>query len=83
MQIYIAPTALGRKCMYDVDFHGFHLPKGTSVVANLTACHRDPKVWRHPDKFFPEHFLDGEGRLVPEKEGFVPYGYGNFILFAY
>ena len=23
----IAPTALARKCLYDVDFHGFHLPK--------------------------------------------------------
>lgn len=23
----IAPTAVGHKCLYDVDFHGFHLPK--------------------------------------------------------
>ena len=23
----IAPTAIGHKIMYDVDFHGFHLPK--------------------------------------------------------
>ena len=23
----IAPTAVGHKVMYDVDFHGFHLPK--------------------------------------------------------
>ena len=23
----IAPTALGHKCMYDVEFHGYHLPK--------------------------------------------------------
>jgi cytochrome P450 len=23
----IAPTAVGHKCMSDVDFHGYHLPK--------------------------------------------------------
>lgn len=72
----IAPTAVGHKVMHDVDFHGFHLPKGTGVVANLTACHRDPKYWANPDKFDPEHFLDDNGHFVQDKDGFVPYGIG-------
>ena len=46
-------------------------------MANLTACHRDPKYWKNPDKFFPEHFLDSEGKFTEEKEGFVPFGYGK------
>ena len=46
------------------------------MVANLTSCHRDPKYWSHPDKFFPEHFLDPSGSFIEDKEGFAPYGYG-------
>lgn len=72
----IAPTAVGHKVMYDVDFHGFHLPKGTGVVANLTACHRDPKYWKYPDTFSPENFLDENGKFVEDHEGFVPFGIG-------
>ena len=31
----IAPTAVGHKCMYDVDFHGFHLPKVNQYFISL------------------------------------------------
>nr|AKH03499.1 cytochrome P450 3029B1 [Paracyclopina nana] len=72
----IAPTAVGHKCLYDVDFHGFHLPKGTGVVANLTACHRDPAYWKNPEKYQPEHFLDEQGQFIEDKDGFVPFGSG-------
>lgn len=72
----IAPSALGHKCLQDVDFHGYHLPKGTSVISNLTACHRNPTYWKYPDKYCPEHFLDCDGKFVEDKDGFVPYGYG-------
>ena len=36
----IAPTAVGHKVMYDVDFHGFHLPKvgiRTQIVKSNSA----------------------------------------------
>ena len=47
------------------------------MVANLTSCHRDPKYWKQPDKFVPEHFLDPEtGAFIEDKPGFAPYGYG-------
>lgn len=52
--------------------------KGTGVVANLTACHRDPKHWKNPDKFDPEHFLDDNGKFVEDRDGFVPYGIGKY-----
>ena len=51
--------------------------QGTSIVANLTACHRDPKYWKNPEKFDPEHFLDENGHFVEDKDSFVPYGIGN------
>ena len=45
-------------------------------MANLSSCHRDPKYWEKPDKFYPEHFLEN-GALVEEKPGFMPYGIGK------
>lgn len=73
----IAPTALLHKTVVDVEFHGYTLPQNTLVMANLTSCHRCPDFWQNPDQFRPEHFLDGEGNLVAEKEGFLAYGIGK------
>jgi len=72
----IAPTGLLHKTVCDVSLGGFELPQGTLVMANLSACHRDPKYWAKPDQFYPEHFLEN-GALVDNKAGFLPYGVGK------
>jgi len=72
----IAPTGLLHKTVVDVEFHGYSLPQNTLVMANFNSCHRNPKFWQNPDQFRPEHFLDGEGKLITDKEGFLPYGIG-------
>ena len=72
----IAPSGIPHKVVCDVEFHGYSLPKGTSVLANLHACHRDPKHWSHPDQFHPEHFLSDNGEFLADKDGFVPFGTG-------
>jgi len=72
----IAPSGIPHKVLTGVKLEGYDLPAGTSVLANLHACHRDPEHWAHPDKFYPEHFLDEEGHYIRNKEGFVPYGTG-------
>merc|ERR1712123_121631 len=72
----IAPTGLLHKTVCDVSLGGFELPQGTLVMANLSACHRDPKYWTKPDQFYPEHFLTN-GALVEDKPGFLPYGVGK------
>jgi len=74
----IAPTALLHKAVVDVSLGDYILPEGTLVMANLTACHRDPKYWMRPDEFYPGHFLDN-GQVIENKEGFLPYGVGNRV----
>ena len=76
----IAPSGIPHKVVCDVKLEGFDLPKGTSVLANLHACHRDPEHWTHPDQFYPEHFLDEQGEYIKDKEGFVPYGTGETLV---
>lgn len=74
----ITPTAIGHKTLCDVTFKGFDIPKGTHVMANLTSCHRNPEYWKKPMEFYPEHFLDKEGKFLEDKEGFIPFGVGMF-----
>jgi len=75
----IAPTGLLHKTVVDTQLSGFSLPSNTLVMANLSACHRDPAFWTKPDEFNPEHFLTESGQLIENKEGFIPYGIGPRI----
>jgi len=72
----IAPTGLVHKTVCDVSLGGFSLEQDTLVMANHSACHKDPKLWSHPDQFRPEHFLKN-GALEEDKSGFLPYGVGK------
>ncbi len=73
----LTPTGIGHKTRCDVEFRGFLLPRGTHVLSNLTACHRDPKYWKQPMDFQPENFLDADGQYIENKEGFAPFGVGE------
>ncbi|XP_015271998.1 PREDICTED: cytochrome P450 2J2-like, partial [Gekko japonicus] len=59
----------------DVDMLGFHIPKGTFIIADLRSVLVDPKQWETPEKFNPNHFLDKDGNFVV-REGFLPFGAG-------
>ncbi|XP_052572809.1 cytochrome P450 2J4-like isoform X2 [Peromyscus californicus insignis] len=71
----IAALSVPREVTADSTFAGFHLPKGTMVLTNLTALHRDPKEWATPDTFNPEHFL--ENGQFKKRESFLPFSIGK------
>ena len=71
----IAPTGLLHKTVCDTQLAGYSLPANTLVMANYNACHRSAEYWTQPDTFNPDHFLE-EGKLITDKEGFLPYGIG-------
>ena len=74
----IAPTGLMHKTVCDATLQGYHLPANTLIMANFTSCHQSTEFWKHPEKFHPEHFLEN-GKLIENKEGFMPYGLGTRI----
>ena len=43
----------------------------------LEVVHKDPKLWKKPNEFYPEHFLSEEGGLLPVKDGFMPFSVGE------
>ncbi|XP_025048931.1 cytochrome P450 2J2-like isoform X2 [Alligator sinensis] len=67
----IVPLNVPRMTTRDTTLAGFHLPKGTSLICNLTSVLFDKNEWETADAFNPEHFLkDGQFR---KREAFLPF----------
>uniref|UniRef100_A0A8D1QK81 Cytochrome P450 2J2 n=1 Tax=Sus scrofa TaxID=9823 RepID=A0A8D1QK81_PIG len=71
----IIPMNVPREAAEGTTLAGYHLPKGTMVLTNLTALHRDPAEWTTPDRFNPEHFL--ENGQFKKREAFLPFSIGK------
>ncbi|XP_068948984.1 cytochrome P450 2J2-like isoform X1 [Petaurus breviceps papuanus] len=73
----IIPFNVPRVATVDTTVAGYHVPKGTVVMTNLTALHRDPKEWATPETFNPEHFL--ENGQFKKKDSFLPFSIGKRV----
>lgn len=52
--------------------HKIELSAGTPVIASIVAGHRDPRVWKNPNCFDPNHFLK---KAIPDV--YVPFSAGG------
>ena len=59
-----------------VEFGGYTIPKGTTVMSNLYAVHRDERIWDEPDAFKPSRYLDIYGEIIRRRE-LIPFGIGE------
>lgn len=48
------------------------------IVTCLELCNKDPAYWENPKEFYPEHFIDKDGKLDRKKDAFVPFSAGNY-----
>ncbi|CAN7987093.1 unnamed protein product [Ixodes pacificus] len=54
------------------------IPKGSTVLLNLRAVHRNPAYWKNPDEFDPTRFMTSDGKLLEKNEDyFIPFGIGK------
>ncbi|XP_032040657.1 cytochrome P450 2K6-like [Aythya fuligula] len=74
----ILPLSLPHETTEDVTLKGYFIPKGTYIIPLLTSVLRDKSQWEKPDTFYPEHFLDSEGKFV-KKDAFMPFSAGRRI----
>ncbi|NXH20004.1 CP2DH protein, partial [Bucco capensis] len=74
----IVPAGVPHMTYRDTELQGFFIPKGTTIITNLTSVLKDETVWEKPKEFYPEHFLDGDGKFV-KREAFLPFSAGRRI----
>ncbi|XP_059103410.1 cytochrome P450 2D20-like [Peromyscus eremicus] len=72
----IAPMNIPHMTSRDIEVQGFLIPKGTTLIPNLSSVLKDETVWEKPLQFHPEHFLDAQGHFV-KHEAFMPFSAGR------
>lgn len=68
----VAPMLLPHLASEDCMVAGYDVPRGTIILVNAWAIHRDPKLWEEPEKFKPERF-EKEG----EDKRLISFGIGR------
>ena len=56
---------------------GYDIPKGYMVQPNIWAIHHDPKLWKDPETFNPDRFIE-DGKFVT-RPGFVAFSTGRRV----
>ncbi|MGC4079805.1 MAG: cytochrome P450 [Rubrivivax sp.] len=57
----------------DFDWCGLHFPAGRRVLLDVFGTHHDPRIWREPQAFLPERWLQRR----PGPYEFLPQGGGD------
>ncbi|XP_023163518.2 probable cytochrome P450 304a1 [Drosophila hydei] len=73
----LVPSDVPHKALEDTELMGYHIPKDTIVLPSLYAMHLDKRMWKDPENFRPERFLDDDGKLCLKKDVSLPFGAGK------
>lgn len=78
LRLYPSAWAIHRFAEEPDEVDGLPVRKWSSVVLPVYVTHRHPAHWKHPDRFWPEHFSkeesDGRARFA-----FIPFGGGEHV----
>ncbi|KZV68643.1 cytochrome P450 [Peniophora sp. CONT] len=72
------PKGIPHALRNDDEYQGYHLPKGSIVMANVWHILHDPAVYAEPEQFVPERHL-ADGVLLPEDPSRIAFGFGRRI----
>ncbi|KAK5638646.1 hypothetical protein RI129_012941 [Pyrocoelia pectoralis] len=72
----VIPVNTPRRCLKDTTLGGYEIAKDTTLLISLWSANRDERVWKDPNVFKPERFLDDEGSLL-KKDNIVSFGGGK------
>lgn len=72
----ITPMGFPHTATEDIEFNGFHIPKGAYLLPAVWWFLHDPQVYADPECFDPDRFLPPRSEPDPSTEAF---GYGRRI----
>ena len=73
----LAPLGAPHKALEEVQFHGYTIPKGSMVLANIYKATREVDVWGDPEVFRPERFLASDGKSLVRYDAWMPFAVGK------
>ncbi|XP_068447255.1 cytochrome P450 2J2-like [Clinocottus analis] len=74
----IIPLSLPHVTNRDIQLGGYTIPKGVTIIPNLTSVLFDKNEWETPDTLNPGHFLNEEGKFV-KRAAFIPFSAGKRV----
>ncbi|KAJ1306466.1 hypothetical protein OPQ81_007469 [Rhizoctonia solani] len=61
----VTPLAVPHACTQDDVYRNFHIPKGSIVIGNVWSMSRNAQVYKDPESFNPDRFLDVQVPKIP------------------
>ncbi|KAI0373885.1 CyP450 monooxygenase [Pilatotrama ljubarskyi] len=71
----VVPLTIPHRTVRDDEFHGYFIPGGTTLMANVWAILHDPEAYNDPDVFRPERFIR-DGKLDHTVRDPVSFAFG-------
>ena len=78
IRLYPPAPGAAREPIEDVVIGGYNVPKGSLVMVNTYALHRDERFFADPERFDPERFAPGWEERIP-RHAYLPFGGGPRI----
>ncbi|KAJ3656032.1 hypothetical protein Zmor_015135 [Zophobas morio] len=72
----VVPLGFPHYATDDIVVENVKIRKGTIIMPLLWAIHMDPEVWKEPEEFRPERFLNDQGKFLWH-ESFIPFQTGK------
>ncbi|KAJ4901105.1 Cytochrome P450 71B19 [Raphanus sativus] len=73
----VVPLLLPRETMAHVKVQGYDIPPKRRILINAWAIARDPNIWKNPEEFIPERFIDSPVDYRGQHFELIPFGSGR------
>ncbi len=75
LRLYPPAWALARHVKEDYEVGGYTIPAGADIFISQYLVHRDPRLYREPERFIPERWQSDETKDLP-RFAYFPFGGG-------